>query len=1061
MAQSFFSARFHIHRLAVRAYFLPLIFCFCLSTPSASRAGQEAQRLEPDRVYTRQISGTDKHDYQIELRADQYANIVVMVEKGAVQLTIFAARSENKEKLLEANGESGAAGVRLPIVAATGGTYRLTVQPSDAKTVAVYRVALTERRPATDVDRERWTAISLFAEAEQLRLRGGLEYLRQSVEKYQASLPHWRAANDKRGEADAYSTVGYVLYSLYDYSAAMSAYKTALPLCGEAYAALPPERKAEATRIEADTLNNIGLIFRIYGENQMALDHYLQALPLLRDVGYRRGEAITLSNIAGIYRALGRLPEAMDYNRESLAIKRSEQDRLSAAMTLNSIALCYTEQKNYGKAIKIYDTALGVFRELGNERWQAIALSSRGDALMLSGQVSAAVKSHQAALPLRKKTGDRRGEAYTLSYLGTTYEAAGDVRQSPAHRQQALALAREIKDKPLEANLLLVMARLEKLDNQLHQALAHIKSALEIIEDARAGIANPELRASYLAPRRRYYEVYVDLLTDLHRRQPDAGYAAAALQISESAHARSLLDLLAEISTDLRQNVDAQLLAREHSLRQQLDALTSERTRLLSGRQTDAAKKNLVELEARIMTTLRDYELAQGRIRQASPQYAQLAQPPLLRLDEIQKQVLTEDTLLLEYLLGEEQSYLFAVTPTTCTVHALPKRAQIEEKVLAATSWFTRRRFESQEEFVARMRRYDFEALPAMRELSRMLLEPVAEHLGRKKLLIVGDGALHYLPFAALPLPENGKQRERVNGAVWMNQKSKIKNQKSQMPLITEHEVASLPSASTLALVRRELAGRNLAAKTVAVLADPVFAAGDARVRTSSAPASPLASLVTRPAGKANPPGIAGRTTMPLQVGPVFARLRYSRQEALAITALLPDDQRLLALDFDASRATVNSGQLQHYRYVHFATHGVMNEKHPALSGLVLSLVDRQGRPQEGFLRLTDIFNLKLPAELAVLSACQTGVGQKLEGEGLLALTRGFMYAGARRVLVSLWDVNDRSTADLMADFYQQLLNNGATPAAALRTAQLAMWQRRQWQSPYFWAGFALQGEPR
>src|SRR5205085_3971099 len=191
------------------------------------------------------------------------------------------------------------------------------------------------------------------------------------------------------------------------------------------------------------------------------------------------------------------------------------------------------------------------------------------------------------------------------------------------------------------------------------------------------------------------------------------------------------------------------------------------------------------------------------------------------------------------------------------------------------------------------------------------------------------------------------------------------------------------------------------------------------------------------------------------------ARLAFSRREAEAIYAAAPAGQALKAIDFDASRATATGVGLSRYRIVHFATHGLLNSEHPELSGVVLSLVDAEGRPQNGFLRLHEIYNLSLPAELVVLSACQTGLGKEVKGEGLVGLTRGFMYAGAARVMASLWKVDDAATAELMGRMYTKLLKEGLRPAAALRAAQVEMWRQPRWRWRYYWAAFTLQGEWR
>jgi len=342
----------------------------------------------------------------------------------------------------------------------------------------------------------------------------------------------------------------------------------------------------------------------------------------------------------------------------------------------------------------------------------------------------------------------------------------------------------------------------------------------------------------------------------------------------------------------------------------------------------------------------------------------------------------------------------------------------------------------------------------------------VAAQLGRKRLLIVSDGALQYIPFAALPDPSTTKTQHAP-------------------PLVFSHELLSLPSASTLAVLRREQKDRKPATKVLAVLADPVFARDDARVQLKLSQqngASKQESMAPQVNGangrQANKPGQTSETSGSRQLVKEqltksaqesnatdaelrIARLPATRREAMQIIALIPQRQGNLALDFEASRTTALSNDLADYRYVHFATHGLLNSTHPELSGIVFSLVDDKGEPADGFLRAHEVFNLKLSADLVVLSACQTGLGKEVRGEGLISLTRGFMYAGAPRVVVSLWSVDDEATASLMVGFYKAMLGRKMTPAAALRAAQIEVWKQKQRSNPYYWAAFTIQGDWR
>jgi len=465
--------------------------------------------------------------------------------------------------------------------------------------------------------------------------------------------------------------------------------------------------------------------------------------------------------------------------------------------------------------------------------------------------------------------------------------------------------------------------------------------------------------------------------------------------------------------------------------------------------------------DAEIQTLIAQYQEVEAQIRRSNPRYATLVQPVPLSARELQQQALDADTLLLEYLLGRERSYLWAVSATSVASFELPGRAEIEtlaQRVYDRLKARPRRQAEGDrpgrvlelktprpESRGLRLRDQDeAQASEAAAALSRMLLGPVAELLGNKRLLIVADGSLQYVPFAALPDPT-----------------ALTVGQESRPPLMVAHEIISMPSASTLAVLRRELAGRKPAAKTLAVLADPVFAKDDERIKTGARRAAsqtgqptpaPGAEIILRPISK-NSDGEAGEAR--------FSRLPFTRQEAEQIMALVAAGEGMKALDFEASRATAMSDQLSQYRYIHFATHGLADSERAELSTLVLSLFDEQGAPQEGFLRAHEIYNLNLPAELVTLSACETGLGKQVKGEGLVSLARGFMYAGAARVMVSLWNVNDQATSELMRRFYRKALVEGERPAAALRAAQIEMWRDKRWEAPYYWAAFTLQGEWR
>jgi CHAT domain-containing protein len=389
---------------------------------------------------------------------------------------------------------------------------------------------------------------------------------------------------------------------------------------------------------------------------------------------------------------------------------------------------------------------------------------------------------------------------------------------------------------------------------------------------------------------------------------------------------------------------------------------------------------------------------------------------------------------VLEYALGDDRSYVWAVTSAGLTTYELPSRKQIEDSARNLYSKIVAQQMvqgESVQQFSERREKATQSIGADTAQLSKLVLGPLAGKLGNKRLLIVLDGALQYIPFTALDDPDSDKN--------------------SPKPLVFTHEIVNEPSASTLALLLQEAKQRKAASNSVAILADPVFEVDDPRVTRASHESTPESAESARVKQALRDIGISAD-------GVQIPRLLASGEEADAIMDSAPWGTGLKAVGFGANRQRVLGPELAGYRVVHFATHGLINNEHPELSGIVLSLFDKDGRSQDGFLRLHDIYNLHLPADLVVLSACSTGLGKDVRGEGLISLTRGFMYAGASGVVASLWKVDDQATAHLMKLFYEGMFQKGLTPVAALRDAQLEMSKQKAWQSPYYWAGFIIQG---
>jgi CHAT domain-containing protein len=873
----------------------------------------------------------------------------------------------------------------------------------------------------------------------------GLSQSEKAIELIEPAVEIFRTSKDRQREGSALSNLGAAHSYLSHYDKAIEILQQTVAIA----------REVKNKNMEGSALLALAGIQATLGSYEAAIEFNESAQKLTRETRDRILEARLLLQRSNLLVLLNRNDKAIEYAEQALRINRETKYLNGQGDTLGVLGEVYARQDRYDKAIEYYEQSLSVRRELKDQEGVSISLSNMAEVYVLLAQADKAVPYYEEALRIGREIKLPTRQAAALAGLGEAYRKLGQFDKAAELLAQALTINRELRRRPNEASNLYYLALAERARGNLASARSNVEESLKITESIRTELLSPDARASLLADGQDAYRLQIDLLMRGNGAGSSAEGAALAFQVSERQRARSLLDLLTEARVDVRQGVDASVLERERDLAKRLNARAASQTKLLSRSHTPeqaaALKQEIDQLE-------NDYERAQAEIRRTSPAYAALTQPRPLGVKEIQQQ-LDPDTLLLEYSLGSERSYLWAVTRDSISSFELVSENKIKDAATNLYSLMTARSRSEKGETASRkqqrIREADEQLTQAARSLSSMVLDPVAPQLANKRLVVVADGALQYIPFAMLPEPSS-------RGV--SNRQSAIGNRQST-PLIVAHEVVSLPSASALAVQRTELAGRQLAPKMLAVIADPVFDRTDAR----------FTAPTTETNDRTQPQAIAFNSERTLEhlaeasddkSGTqtrrlVIPRLPFTRQEADQLLALTPAASSFRAIDFEASRATVLNPELGRYRYLHFATHGFLDSERPGLSSLVLSMVDPQGAQQDGFLRANDIYNLKLPAELVVLSACQTGLGKDIKGEGLVGLTRGFMYAGAARVVVSLWSVNDKATSDLMTKFYEKMLKRGERPAAALRAAQVEMWKQRQWQSPYYWAAFVLQGEWR
>lgn len=882
--------------------------------------------------------------------------------------------------------------------------------------------------------------------------------LREAVENYEKSIPLRQAENDQVGEFNVRNNIGGV----YDVSGeplkALELYRRTLEVL--------QKREKLGQLKDRDQLgisfNNVAEAQNKLGEWEQARDGYQQALSIFQTTGNSQREAACLDNIGQLHQDLGEPTLALEYYKKALLLLREKiRDPDAEGNVQSHIGSVNLSQGNLNQALQDFQRA---FTLRQSPRGQGYEMTNLGAVYVLQNNPQKALEVYDKAFSLLKGI-DQQAEAVALYKRGEAYGLLGNQSQALEDFNRALTIWRSIANRRGEATTLLGIARANERLNNLSEAVKDNEAALAIIESLRTNVSSSRLRASYFATQQNYYELNIELNMRLYQQDHSTERLAASVQASEGSRARSLIDLLNGVRVNIAEGVSEDLIRREREIQQRLNAKSEAQTRLLSSKhsaqQADTIANEIIEL----ITEDRDVK---DRIRTSSPRYAHLTQPQPLTLREIQN-VVDQNTLLLEYSLGDKRSYVWIVAPGSVEGFELAGRKEIEaaaERMIKALTERNRRgKNESPQQWELHRVQADAEYSEAAAELSKMVIQPVASLLGNKRLVIVPDGALQLVPFQALPDPNGVNPSEAVSAKAKMSKKAGAAIDRRL--LVENHEIVYEASASVLALQRKEFGSRQPARHALAVLADPVFdqeglkrelgLRSAAKARDSQI--QPDAGS-TRSSTNANTGGRSDLTRAidDMGIGTIFP-LPQSREEAEAIMAVVPKGEGMTALGFDASRARVMSPDLSQYRIIHFATHGFADFNHPELSGIVLSLVDEQGKEQDGYLRLHDIYNLNLPADLVVLSACQTGVGKQIKGEGLIALTRGFTYAGAARVVASLWKVDDEATRNLMEEFYKQMFTNKLKPAAALRRAQIKLSHQSRWRSPYYWAGFVLQGE--
>ena len=828
-----------------------------------------------------------------------------------------------------------------------------------------------------------------------------------AIETAQEALALFQSVNDREGIANSYLYIGSYNFASGNMDQASQNYEASRQIFHE----------LQQRKTEAQVLTQLGYTEGRKGEWLNGFSYLMQAQTVI-DAADEDNAAVMGGIAAGmgyIFNESGSpLDGGVQYQRAHDYYLKVPDER-SANRQAMMVGYSYFLLQDYDAAVSRLQQVLKTIKSSGNEKAEFDSAECEeyiSQVYLATGKYDLALQHLLPVAAFYESKGNESDAAQIKGLIGKAYEGLGQLPPARASYAAALSSFRKPADSVRKAAVAFALGRLELTQGNYDAAENYLKASIDSTEDIRSDLKERTLATAFSASVHDRYETYIECLMRKDKQQPSQGFALRAFEASELARARSLAALLRDTQTKVLTGVDPDLAEQERSLRQAIRATWEKTIKLLT---TAYKKEDLDALEATLTRLREQHQQLVRRLEKQNPHYNdQIKEPATYSLQQIQQRVVDDDqTMLLEYFLGKNGGYVWAITRNDVKAYELPKADVITDAVKVVYDLLAKQPDEDSERRLNK----------ASADLGQLILEPLANRPNVKRVIVVADGALNYIPFQLLPYDNQA--------------------------LVASYEIVNAPSASILGQLLQEKLQRPASTKIVAAFGDPVFRSNYAQFK-NSASSEAVASAESSERGLE----MDSDARDPDKIQPLV----YSKYELKNLSEIA-GPAAFVARGFDASRAVLEKTDFSKYTVLHFATHGLLNPKNPEQSGFYLSTVDGSGHDQDGFITMEDVYNLRVPVSLVVLSACRTGLGKDVRGEGLIGLTRGFMHAGASSVVASLWKVDDEATSELMKYFYTNMLKKGMRPAAALREAQNTLRQNPQWQSPHYWAAFTLQGE--
>ena len=1070
------------------------------SVAQAPSTAATFEEVIPGRAVEFEVKPEGKRTYSVSLQANQGA--IVFIEQSDGLVEVSWTDSGGAVHTSRTNDGGRFAVIRFSLADTRGGQNSFELKSYGPNKIPNGRIRVSEAKQISETDVRQLEAEEMLAQAEWDRRKGDRATWPGALEKYDRAAAFFKnggqadllrsalvgksrlltfklnqyvaareaaeqavavdsAGKDLPGQGLAWKTLGSAYYFVADYPASIEAAQKALQFY----------RQTKDLYWQGIILGNLAYMQRELGNTSEALAASQQALDLAREIHDTFGVAFNLEALATIHLSRGELEQAFQLYYQALDEVRAHPYPAVEAAIWSGLGDLYVQLEDSAQAEDCYKKALIATEQASDAAGMLKVISNLGDLYFRRGQLQEALAEYQRGLSKADSLGLAREQSLLWTGLGTSYAALQEDAKAREAFDKAISLARRIAHKDAEAHALLMagdfygragelslakgaylkafglwkdesnrgqsavaLASLAQLDystGELQKARSEIEEAVDLVETSRASLSSRELRTSYFASKHSYYELSVTILMHLHEKDPGKNYNALAFQMAERARARTLLDALGQAEPAAWADAAPELLAEQQRNRQRLDALYR-RLREVS-ENASVSETQVPKLRSEIERVLRSSDELNARLRASSPRFAALTGGQLSTISNLQEQALDGETAIAEYWVGEYESYLWVITSKALKSYSLPGRDALDPLVQRWLSAILARSKhpagESLAARTARLVRNDSRANALAFKLGEILVGPLGDVPGLQRIYLVADGNLAAIPFGAL------RVRNHLQPTA----------QKNSNLLVSRFELLEESSASVLLTLSRDDVQKHPDLR-VAVFADPVYSREDPRLqRVALHPTSESSSdSIVRWATE------TGLARLP--------RLVASRDEALTIAGLAGRNGTSMHMGFDATPESVRATNWEQFSIAHFAAHALSNPSHPALSGVVLSMIGRDGAPLDGLLWLSDIYSLHFPVDLAVLSGCRTASGQQVPGEGLQGLARAFLVAGARRVLGSLWSVEDQQTGLLMRRFYGGLLREHLPPASALRKAQRTLAEAPETSAPYYWAGFTMQG---